>query len=637
MIGGDGGTSLSAYVRERGLWFLAAVILLAGLTLYTRGTAPWQEALTNDEMLHLESWRNRFRTDNIYPIFLEKAERRGLLEGKRLEVVERAYNSSTLFQRGLLVLVDVHPPTFQVLAQVLEALTHSSLTTVRLVSAIASALAVLFAYRLGRELRDSSLGLWLGTLFAIGFLAQVHAGIARPYTLTHFALILALYAFVRDEVLHHRSPWRFLLASLFAQSTDWPVWAIIFPLVVVMVIRRSRRDGWGTLIKRTWWYAALSVSMLTILPVHVATGAVGYHLAERPLISAWFCHGLASPFASLDWVLSIEPGSLLSPATILLLFLVIAGVGCVVAEPAFFTEAPGSGFGLPSVRVGFLAALVVSVALSVWGARGHVEMILILAVVLTVFAGAGLHWLLRTERASRIAVVATLVIFTVIRVGWPEDPRERALLDTDYAAVAQRIQTELGPDDIWTAFPRNRADCLYRYGPLPDPVLPLTTSDFREFIETLPRSDSAVLVFARMDVIQEHRILRTASAHWAFVNGFLVVKVSRWRRPPGRAPVGQQREEVQDADDVVAVNVADAVVFQNSAYRQLVHLRAVDVPVDQVWSAECRTPGKEECWDAEHSSADDARGACWLRERAAARPHRVSQGRESPPAGAARP
>ena len=36
------------------------------------------------------------------------------------------------------------------------------------------------------------------------------------------------------------------------------------------------------------------------------------------------------------------------------------------------------------------------------------------------------------------------------------------------------------------------------------------------------------------------------------------------------------------------------VLFQNSAHRQLVNPQAVDVPVDRVWSAECRTSGTVE-------------------------------------------
>ncbi|MHC4785663.1 MAG: ArnT family glycosyltransferase, partial [Planctomycetota bacterium] len=508
--------SLSAPLTQRGFWFLAAMVLLTGLTLYTRGAAPWQEALTNDEMLHLESWRNRYRTDDIYPVFLDRVEAQGMLEGERLELLEKAYHGSTLVQRGLLVLIDAHPPTYPLLAEVLEALTHSSLDAVRIVSAIASALAVLFAYRLGRDLRDTALGLWLAALFAIGFLAQVHAGIARPYVLTHLALILVLYAFVRDEVVHERPPWRFLLACLFAQSTDWPVWAVIFPLVAIVIIRRFRRGGLGAVVKETWWYAALSVLMLPILALHLARGVAGHHLAERSLGTAWYCYSLASPFASLDWVLSVEPGSFLSPAAILMLLVAIAGVACVVADAAFFREVPGSGLGLQSVRLGVVAALVVSVALSIFGVRGHVEMILIFMVVPTVFAAAGVRWLLRTEGASRVAVVATLVIFAVFRVGWPEDPRHRALLDTDYAAVAERIRAELGPGDIWIAFRRNRADCLYRYGPLPEPVQPLTVEAFREFLATLPRPDAAVLVFARTDIIEAHRILRTAPQQWEF-------------------------------------------------------------------------------------------------------------------------
>ncbi|MHC4766291.1 MAG: hypothetical protein ACYTF2_14425, partial [Planctomycetota bacterium] len=84
--------------------------------------------------------------------------------------------------------------------------------------------------------------------------------------------------------------------------------------------------------------------------------------------------------------------------------------------------------------------------------------------------------------------------------------------------------------DIWIAFRRNRADCLYRYGPLPEPVQPLTVEAFREFLATLPRPDAAVLVFARTDIIEAHRILRTAPQQWEFINNFVVVRIP----PTGR-------------------------------------------------------------------------------------------------------
>ncbi len=512
-------------LRKPGLCLLAGMVLLAGLTLYTRGAAPWQDALTNDEMLHLESWRNRYRTDDIYPVFIKKVNLHGLLDGRKLELLESAYESSTLVQRGLLVLNDLHPPTFPVLAEVVEAVTHSSLVAVRMVSAIASALAVLFMYLLGRDLRSRSLGLWLATLLGIGFLAQVHAGIARPLALTQFALVLALYAFVRDQMAPGRSPWRFLLASLFVQSTDWSVWVIMFPLVAVVAIGCWRRAGIGGLVRQTWWYAALTVLMLPLLAVHLSKGVIETFMGDRPLTSILYCYALASPFASLDWVLSIEPRSVLSPAALLLFFLTVAGTACLVADVEYFRTRPGSGFAVPGVRVGFLLALIASVGMAVFGIPGHIEAILIFVAVPTVIAGTGLHWMLRSERASQIAAVAVLAVFSVIRIGWPEDPYARVLLDTDYAAVAQRLRAELGPDDLWTAFGRHRADCLYRYGPFPEPVEHLTKAEFYEFLATLPRPGSAVIVFARMDVIVDHVILRTAPEQWEFVNGFRVVKI----------------------------------------------------------------------------------------------------------------
>ena len=60
-----------------GALVLVGMALAVLLTAYTRLPAPWRVGVTNDEMLHLESFRNHYRTDDIYPVFVRKVELAG--------------------------------------------------------------------------------------------------------------------------------------------------------------------------------------------------------------------------------------------------------------------------------------------------------------------------------------------------------------------------------------------------------------------------------------------------------------------------------------------------------------------------------------------------------------------------------
>ena len=53
-------------------WERIAVVLLVFVALATRLPAPWGPEVIGDEMLHLESWRNRYRTDDMMPLFMRR-------------------------------------------------------------------------------------------------------------------------------------------------------------------------------------------------------------------------------------------------------------------------------------------------------------------------------------------------------------------------------------------------------------------------------------------------------------------------------------------------------------------------------------------------------------------------------------
>ena len=53
---------------SRWLKYIAAILIIL-LAAITRLPSPWRMDVTNDEMLHLESYRNHYRTDDIPLIY----------------------------------------------------------------------------------------------------------------------------------------------------------------------------------------------------------------------------------------------------------------------------------------------------------------------------------------------------------------------------------------------------------------------------------------------------------------------------------------------------------------------------------------------------------------------------------------
>jgi len=520
------------------IWYLFALAILIALTGYTRLTAPWQVCLHTDEMHHLESWRNHYRTDDIYPMFIERVESRGLLKGERLELLKRVYASSPLVQRGLIVLVDPQPPLFPVMAEIVEAVTHSNLIAARMISVIASILAVLYMFKLGRALSDRTLGLWLASLMAIGTLTQIYAGLARPYALAQFGLIFCVYVFVREQQVEHASPWRLWLAALLAQCIQWIIWPIVGVLVIVELIRRLRAGtGILRLVRQTWWYAALSVLMLPIMFIQLLNPTVVARAVRLPVLRIWSDFSLASPFAAAD---SFLPAMPLSAGAIVSVVLGIFGLAAVLADADFFRSetgppvhggAPTPALANPVVRWGLLLALGASWVVPFVVTSG-MRFMMTLLLVPAVFSGIGAHWILRGRLTSCVGVAAVLVLFSVIRIARPLDPYDRYLwLETDYRPIAARLQEELGPDVIWCAYPYFRANCLYRFGEFPEPLMPMSEDELVALVRSLPREDRAVVVFSRAPEIDSFRVFRQAKDRWDYFNGFVLVKI-----PPRVSP-----------------------------------------------------------------------------------------------------
>ena len=78
----------------------AILLVLVAISFLTRLPSPWRLDVINDEMHHLESWRNRYKSQDIYPLFLQKLELSGRLSPAKLNLLHKIYQSSPLIQRA---------------------------------------------------------------------------------------------------------------------------------------------------------------------------------------------------------------------------------------------------------------------------------------------------------------------------------------------------------------------------------------------------------------------------------------------------------------------------------------------------------------------------------------------------------
>jgi hypothetical protein len=261
---------------SEGVWTRRLVVaLLVALAVGTPLPAPWRAEVIGDEMIHLESWRNRYRTDDMLPLFRLRLERHPGFSAAEKAAIERAYFASPLVQRMTFLLADQPSPTFSVIAETIEWLTRSNLVALRSASVVFSFGALVLAFLLGRELKDDALGLWLAALLAMGPLPQIFAGIGRPHALSQLAVLGVVLMFVRDVRRGEPSPRRFLATALFAQTTHWAGLAIVGPLVISALVRRYLAGAsLYRLCRQAWWYAAASVRLLGLFKVQSGVTSV---------------------------------------------------------------------------------------------------------------------------------------------------------------------------------------------------------------------------------------------------------------------------------------------------------------------------------------------------------------------------
>lgn len=512
--------------REPPWWPRAAVVLLlAAIALATRLPAPWRVEVINDEMYHLESWMRRYRSDDVAPLFHRQLAGSRVLDSRWKARIEDLYRRGPLVQRLVCVKNDYGSFGFSTMAEVIEALSHSNLIALRLPSVAFALATVVLAYLAGRALRDRALGLWLAVLVTVGPLPQVYAGLGRPHGLTQLALFLVVYRFILEQKQDYPSPRRLLLAALFAQTTHLTCWAGVGVLVLSELVRRRLRGATpGTLVRQTWWYAALSLAFLGIIAFNGLGTSFFLANVSSPgseKIGRNFC--LASPFGHLA---ALGDEGLWASG---LLFCLLIALGAA----ALF--APGTPYR--GVRWPFL--VVAGFTMSVPMVASHeVRHQMIYGVVPMVLAAIGARALFRSERAGLAGQAVVLLVLGGLALVRPADPYETILpAETRYSEVAARLARELAPGDVWLSWPYFAGIPLARYQPppLPEPILPLNPAELDEALRGRP-ADRSLFVLTGGVFLSLHPALREAEPIATFSNDLRLL-----RFPPRREGLGRAR------------------------------------------------------------------------------------------------
>ncbi len=461
-------------------WWWVPAVLLVALAVCTRLPAPWQMDVTNDEMHHLESWRNRYKSDDVYPLFLQKLQAKGNLSPARLELIRKLYRSSPLVPHALLVLVDPQPPIFPTLAEITAKLTDSSLIALRLWSVAFSLLAIWIGYITGREIAGHLCGLWLAILICIGAVTQYFAGIGRPYALTQLTILLAIWAFVRRQK-DQTTLARFLGWCLLAQAVQWMAWAVVGPMVIVELLRRWRA---GTtmphLARQTWWYALVSMVLLMEMFVQARNPVVTRQGGLMPLAFVWTSFAVTAPTGHLGSF----GNALLNAGGAIIAALGIAGAIALLRRRQQQPDQPPPNTYEPWLHAGLIAAAAGGIlASSLVGVTVRFQVSYTTPWI--VLTAVGLWALIPRPRAALATATAVLLAFGWLTFYHPQDPFTRiADYDVKWSQVADVLKEHQRPDGRWIGFAPSIACNLYRYGPFPEPIAPFKMQELQQLLDS---------------------------------------------------------------------------------------------------------------------------------------------------------
>lgn len=501
---------------------LGVVLLLLSALVFP---APWRlPAATNDEMLHLKSWRNRYGTDDVFPIGRRKLERATNVPEPIKKLALRIYDSGPLGQRLFIVLQDCHPSIWPVTAEFVASVTNSSLIAIRLLSTVAFALALLLLYRVGQHLADWKVGLALAAFWTLSHLALEYAGLARMYACAFAALLWFLYIYLTRDPQKDRDFTAISLWAILPVSLEWFTWPAVYTLLAVAVLRRAHGvKSVGDLWRK---YKALAPFLV------VCTLWLGYYfvLAKfHPSLSPEWSEGkgpypayqhLGDFFARVGIFSYLYPGRRLSTEWIALLNVAILALGLGVFS--FRRQFP-----LP-LRLAVVFLTVAGLILPNFIRMLARHYWLTLTVPITM---AYLGFALLVPQRWRLTVPLVLLLgglvvaFTEQKFLGKDNPAY------EFPQIAGAVKDALGEDSLWIASPYQLAMCIYRYQSLPEPELPSSRRELEMTLEQMP-CDRDIIVLCHkwtpLSLSEQYRnLFENGIRLREFANGIAIFRIHK--------------------------------------------------------------------------------------------------------------
>lgn len=515
--------------------YVLTLLVLAGIGALVL-PAPWRMPASNDEMLHLQSWRNRYGTDDVFPIGRHKIAKAKHIPDAVRELALTIYDAGPIGQRLFIVMQDCHPSLWPITAEIVAGVTNSSLAAIRLLSTLSFLLTLYLLYRIGAHLGSGSEGALLTSLWCISYLPFEYAGMARMYAPAMAALALFLYYYLRIDVTDDRRFRNLALLAILPISLEWFAWPAVYMLMALALVRRIRVSGGARHALRRH---------LVLLPFFIVCAIfLCYYLILRnfhPSASPEYrvAHGHHPAYEHLATFLAqIGPASFLVSLTEATLYFAIANT-------AFFSL--GAALFLGSRRMSWdFRVTVLLLTIAAFLLPTQIRMLprhyMLATFVPLVFFGLAVVALI--PRIARPVIAVSVLAFGLIVFYSQERFFGKNNPTYDYPQVAQAVAKALQDNDAWIAFPYQRAMCIYRYAALPEPELPTSLAEFHETLKRIPEGESRVVLTGRdtLYVLDDRyrKWFKTGRLVGEFAGGSVIYRITPRKEENGF----QMRQEV---------------------------------------------------------------------------------------------
>jgi hypothetical protein len=481
-------------------------LVMTGLVLILIGAlvvpAPWRlPAATNDEMLHLKSWRNRYGTNDVFPIGRLKISKATNIPPAIKQIALRIYDSGPIGQRLFIVMQDCHPSLWPITAEIIASVTDSSLLAIRLVSTICFAITLFFVYQIGKSIHDHSVGLFAAVAWCLSHLAIEYAGTARMYAPAMAALAFFVYAFLNTDPLEDRGFRRLALIAILPISLEWFTWPTVYLALASAVFSRLR-------VTRT---LPVTVKTLRSLVPFMLVSAVflGYYLILakfHPSASPEWSEGRGPHPAYEHFVDFFARVGLLSFLNVVydrdVPIAIANGVINLIGFAAFIFSNRPSRFQVVAI-LGAVAGLLLPLAIRML-ARHYM-----LALFLPLTTGVvGLGLLIPRRVRLPLAIGLALVGIGIASSQERFFGRDNPLYE--YPRIARALREHLSSETLWIAFPYQLAMCVYRYEPLPEPIMATSRKELDAALYEMPAGRPFLILTHKWTadrVSRDHKLL----------------------------------------------------------------------------------------------------------------------------------